>query len=72
MQPLANSTISPTEQPSILQPNINSLSTPKSPNSLIIKAILLPLAVAKRFCIKLVLPAPKNPVTTVAGILFNF
>src|SRR5688572_13482590 len=69
MQPLASSTMFSSGQPSILQPFTNSPSTPVSPNSLMMSAMRLPLALRSRFWIRVVLPAPRKPVTTVAGIL---
>ena len=56
---------------SSLQPFKMSPSTPKSPNSLIIKAIFLSPALFIKCLIKVVFPAPKKPVITVVGILFN-
>ncbi len=43
-------------------------SKPMSPNSLTIRAMRLPLALVSKLRISVVLPAPRNPVTIVAGI----
>src|SRR5688572_22940743 len=68
IQPLASSTIFSSGQPSILQPFTSSPSIPVSPNSLMISASRRPLALRSKFWINVVLPAPRKPVTTVAGI----
>ena len=69
MQPLASSTMSPSPQPSRPRPQSSSRSTPASPNSLTMKAKRRPPACAIRWRTNVVLPAPRKPVTTVAGIL---
>ena len=46
-------------------------STPRSPNSLISSARRLPPAFSTRWRTRLVLPAPRKPVTIVAGILVS-
>ncbi|VVT08555.1 hypothetical protein RV134_260041 [Roseovarius sp. EC-HK134] len=69
MQPFDNSITSSSEQVSIPQPLRMSPSTPRSPNSLMMSAMRLPPAFSSICRINVVLPAPRNPVTTVAGIL---
>ena len=68
MQPLLSSTTSSSAQPSRPQPSRISRSMPRSPNSLMMKARRRPPAAATRWRIRLVLPEPRNPVTTVAAI----
>jgi len=68
MQPLASSTTSSARQSAIPQPSSSSRSMPSSPNSLMTKARRRPSACAMRWRIRLVLPAPRKPVTMVAGI----
>ena len=68
MQPLASSRTASSSQPSIPHPLTISASTPISPNSLITSARRRPFAWVSRWRIMLVLPAPRNPVITVAGI----
>ncbi len=72
MQPLASSMIEPSVQTGspqffAISPRI-SPSTPTSPNSLMISARRRPAALARIWRISVVLPAPRNPVTMVAGI----
>src|SRR5262245_1709756 len=50
------------------QPSRTSRSMPSSPNSLTMTANLCPPALASRCRTKLVLPAPRKPVTIVAGM----
>src|SRR5262245_23883445 len=50
------------------QPSSTSRSMPSSPNSLTMIASLCPPALASRCRTKLVLPAPRKPVTIVAGM----
>ena len=69
MQPLDSSTISSSPQVSSPQPLRMSPSTPRSPNSLIMSAMRRPPALSSRWRISVVLPAPRKPVTMVAGIL---
>ena len=68
MQPLASSITSASRQPSMPQPSRIARSTPRSPNSLISSASRRPPLFSSRCRIRLVLPAPRKPVTTVAGI----
>jgi hypothetical protein len=53
------------------QPRSTSASTPISPNSLMISAMRLPPFCASRLRIRVVLPAPRKPVMTVAGIFWG-
>src|SRR3954470_18980262 len=69
MQPLASSTMFSSGQSSMPQPLTSSPSTPSSPNSLMISAMRRPRALRSRFWIRLVFPAPRKPVTMVAGVL---
>src|SRR5258708_7747373 len=69
MQPLASSLIASASQASRPQPSISERSMPRSPNSLMMKPRRLPLACSISRRIRLVLPAPRKPVITVAGIL---
>ncbi|MCY1243781.1 hypothetical protein D9M72_568140 [compost metagenome] len=69
MQPLVSSMMSSSLQASAPQPFKTSPSTPRSPNSLMISAMRLPSAFCSRLRIIVVLPAPRKPVMTVAGIL---
>ena len=55
-------------QPSIGQLRSNSASTSSSPNSLTITAMRLPAACFNTLDNSVVLPLPRKPVTTVAGI----
>ena len=71
-QPLASSTMFSSGQDSIPQVRRMSPSTPTSPNSLMIKARRRPCAPSSRWRIRVVLPAPRNPVTTVTGTLPNW
>ena len=73
MQPLASSMIAPLFNPSSSHPSMPQLrrtspSTPTSPNSLMSRASRRPFAVATRCRISVVFPAPRKPVTMVAGI----
>ncbi len=68
MHPLASSTISSSSQPSMPQARSRSPSMPRSPNSLTTIARRRPAAFSSRWRTRLVLPAPRKPVTTVAGI----
>ena len=72
IQPFASSIILSSSQPSIPHPANIARSIPKSPNSLIIKAMRLPPAFSNMCRINVVFPAPKNPVITVAGIFILF
>src|SRR5579863_8046902 len=69
MQPLASSTIASSGQAASAQPLTRSPSTPTSPNSLMISASRRPPALARRWRISVVLPAPRKPVTMVTGVL---
>ena len=69
MQPLASSITSSSAQSAMPQPPSSALSTPRSPNSLIKRASRLPPACSTRWRTRLVLPAPRKPVTMVAGNL---
>ena len=68
MQPFASSRTSSSSQPSMPQPLTISASIPMSPNSLMTRARRRPLAWARRWRMRLVLPAPRKPVITVAGM----
>ena len=68
MQPLASSITSSSRQVSTPQPRRISPSTPTSPNSLMMRAMRRPLAFSSMLRISVVLPAPRKPVMTVAGI----
>src|SRR5207248_7786578 len=68
MQPLASSTMFSTGQLSSAHDLRMSPSTPTKPNSLTRMANRLPLGFCMRWRIKVVLPAPRNPVITVTGI----
>ena len=68
IQPFASSMISSTSHPSAAQSPNMAASMPMSPNSLTISAIRLPAALLIICRISVVLPDPKNPVITVAGI----
>src|SRR5690606_35657529 len=67
MQPLASSTIFSSGQDSTAQPLRMSPSTPTSPNSLTMSARRLSSTFWRMWRISVVLPAPRNPVTTVQG-----
>src|SRR6516164_9034520 len=69
MQPLASSTIFSSGQLASAQDFRISPSTPSLPNSLTSTASFLPLALAIRCRISVVLPDPRKPVTTVTGTL---
>ena len=68
MQPLASSMIVSAAQAGSPQPFSMSASMPMSPNSLMMRARRRPLAFCRRWRIRVVLPAPRKPVTIVAGI----
>ena len=68
MHPLASSRMSSSSQPSMPHPFRISPSMPMSPNSLMMSAMRRPFAFSSRCRMMLVLPAPRNPVITVAGI----
>ena len=70
MHPLASSRTSSSSQPSMPHPLRISPSMPMSPNSLTMSAIRRPAAFPSRCRMMLVLPAPRNPVITVAGIFW--
>ncbi len=67
--PLASSVTSSSRQVGIPQPSIIPRSMPRLPNSLIRSASRRPPLCSSRCRIRLVLPAPRKPVTTVAGSL---
>ena len=67
-QPLASSTMFSSGQLSTPQARKISPSTPTSPNSLITSARRRSRVVSSKWRISVVLPAPRNPVTMVAGI----
>src|SRR5579859_4833234 len=69
MQPLASSTMSSARQVSSAQPFSKSPSKPSSPNSLTFMVRRLPVRFAIIWRIWVLLSAPRNPVTMVAGIL---
>src|SRR3954468_16706052 len=67
MQPLASSMMFSSGQFASAQDFRISPSTPSLPNSLTSTASFLPLALASRCWISVVLPEPRKPVTTVTG-----
>ena len=69
MQPLASSITLPSSHPGTPQPSRISRSTPRSPNSLMTRAMRLPFAFSITRRIRLVFPAPRKPVMMVVGIL---
>src|SRR5579872_2980827 len=69
MQPFASSTIFSSGQLASAQDFRISPSTPSLPNSLTSTASFLPLALAIKCRISVVLPEPRKPVMTVTGIL---
>src|SRR5215510_10434274 len=66
-QPLASSTTSLSAHAASPQPSSSSRSMPSSPNSLTMTARRRPSACASKYRTRLVLPAPRKPVMTVAG-----
>src|SRR5271165_3770605 len=69
MQPLASSMIASRGQASSAQPLSRSPSTPTSPNSLMMSASRRPPAWLRIWRMRVVLPAPRKPVTMVTGVL---
>src|SRR5258706_5068093 len=69
MQPFASSTMFSSGQLASAQDFRISPSTPSLPNSLTSTASFLPLALAIKCRISVVLPEPRKPVMTVTGIL---
>src|SRR5580704_13398244 len=69
MQPFASSMIASSGQAASEQLLMRSPSTPTSPNSLMMNASRRPPALAIRWRISVVLPAPRKPVTMVTGVL---
>ena len=67
MQPLVSSTISPGAQAFAAHSSTSPPSNPASPNSLTITAMRRPSACVSRERSNVVLPAPRNPVSTVTG-----
>src|SRR5882757_5918141 len=67
IQPLVSSTISPGAQAFAAHSSTSPPSNPASPNSLTITAMRRPSACVSRERSSVVLPAPKNPVSTVTG-----
>ena len=68
MQPLESSMMSSAPQASLPQSASTCPSKPTSPNSLTISAIFRPPGFCSRWRISVVLPAPRKPVTIVAGM----
>src|SRR5271166_3969926 len=69
MHPLASSMIASRGQASSAQPLSRSPSTPTSPNSLMMSASRRPPAWLRIWRMRVVLPAPRKPVTMVTGVL---
>src|SRR5271166_1525163 len=69
MQPLASSMIASRGQASSAQPLSRSPSIPTSPNSLTMSASRRPPAWRRMWRMRVVLPAPRKPVTMVTGVL---
>src|SRR5882757_9576156 len=67
MQPLVSSTMSPGAQAFAAHSSTSPPSNPASPNSLTITAMRRPSACVSSERNSVVLPAPKNPVSTVTG-----
>src|SRR6185295_19986501 len=67
MQPLVSSTISPGAQALAAHSSTSPPSKPASPNSLTITAMRRPSACVSSERNSVVLPAPRNPVSTVTG-----
>src|SRR3954454_7400073 len=67
MQPLVSSTISPGAQAFAAHSSTSPPSNPASPNSLTITAMRRPSACVSSERSSVVLPAPRNPVSTVTG-----
>src|ERR1700722_4003530 len=67
MQPLVSSTMSPGAQALAAHSSTNPPSKPASPNSLTITAMRRPSAWVSSERSNVVLPAPRNPVSTVTG-----
>ena len=67
-QPLASSTMSASSQAGMPQPRRRAVSMPTEPNSLMMRARRRPPAFSTRWRSRVVLPAPRKPVMTVAGM----